>query len=60
VVAFAVLAFERRGYRHFELMIGGLLGIVSLGFCYDLAVVGADPGRAVAGLVPAPQGRAVC
>lgn len=57
VVAFAVLAFERRGYRGFELMIGGLLGLVGLGFCYDLAVVGADPGRAVAGLIPASAGR---
>jgi manganese transport protein len=57
VVAFAVLAFERRGYRGFELTIGGLLGIVSLGFCYDLSVVGADPGRAVAGLIPAPAGQ---
>lgn len=56
VVAFTVLAMQRRGYRRFELVIGGLLGIVSLGFCYDLAAVGADPGRAVAGLMPASAG----
>jgi manganese transport protein len=57
MVAFAVLALERRGYRRFELTIGGLLGMVSLGFCYDLAAVGADPGGAAAGLIPAFSGR---
>jgi manganese transport protein len=52
IVAFAVLALERRGFRRFELMIGALLGIVGLGFCYDLAAVGTNAGRAAAGLVP--------
>jgi manganese transport protein len=52
VVAFGVLALEQRGYRRFELAIVALLGIVSLGFLYDLAVVGADPAAAAAGLVP--------
>ena len=52
VVAFAILALEQRGYRRFELAIVGLLGIVFLGFVYDLAVVGADPAGVAAGLVP--------
>ena len=39
VVAFGILALEQRGYRRFELAIGGLLGIVFLGFAYDLAAV---------------------
>jgi manganese transport protein len=52
VVAFAILALEQRGYRRFELAIAGLLGIVFLGFVYDLAAVGADPAAIAAGLVP--------
>jgi manganese transport protein len=52
VVAFGILALEQRGYRRFELAIVGLLGIVSLGFLYDLLVVGADPAGVASGLVP--------
>jgi manganese transport protein len=52
VVAFAILALEQRGYRRFELAIVGLLGIVFLGFGYDLIAVGADPSGIASGLVP--------
>ena len=52
VVAFGILALEQRGYRRFELAIAGLLGIVFLGFAFDLAGVGASPGAIAAGLVP--------
>ena len=52
VIAFAILALEQRGYRRFELAIAGLLGIVLLGFLYDLLVVGADPVGVASGLVP--------
>jgi manganese transport protein len=52
VIAFTVLALEQRGYRRFELAIIALLGVVFLGFLYDLALVGADPGGVAAGLVP--------
>jgi len=52
VVAFAILALEQRGYRRFELAIGGLLGIVFLGFAYDLAAVGPSGRGIAAGLVP--------
>src|SRR5690349_24440678 len=52
VVAFGILALEQRGYRRFELAIVGLLGIVFLGFGYDLLAVGADPAGVAAGLVP--------
>jgi manganese transport protein len=52
VVAFAILALEQRGYRRFELAIVGLLGLVLLGFAYDLFAVGGDAGAAAAGLVP--------
>ncbi|MEP7025047.1 MAG: Nramp family divalent metal transporter [Actinomycetota bacterium] len=56
VVAFGVLALEQRGYRRFELAICALLGIVLLGFAYDLVTVGADPGGIAAGLVPHTAG----
>jgi manganese transport protein len=52
VVAFGILALEQRGYRRFELAIAALLGIVLLGFAYDLACVGASPRGIAAGLVP--------
>ena len=52
VVAFAILALQTRGYRRFELAIAGLLGIVFLGFLYDLLQVRVDRGAAIAGLVP--------
>ena len=52
VVAFGILALEQRGYRRFELAIAALLGIVLLGFAYDLVGVGASPAGIAAGLVP--------
>jgi manganese transport protein len=52
VVAFAILSLEQRGYRRFELAIAALLGIVLLGFAYDLVMVGADPAGVASGLVP--------
>jgi manganese transport protein len=52
VVAFAILALEQRGYRRFELAIGGLLGIVFLGFAYDQVAVGVQPQGIAAGFVP--------
>jgi manganese transport protein len=51
-VAFAILALEQRGYRRFELAITALLGIVSLGFAYDLVAVHAAPASMAAGFVP--------
>jgi manganese transport protein len=52
VVAFVILALEQRGHRRFELAIAALLGIVLLGFLYDLLTVGADPGGVAGGLTP--------
>jgi len=56
VVAFGILAMEQRGYRHFELAIAALLGLVLLGFAYDLVTVGASPAEVGHGLVPAVGG----
>jgi manganese transport protein len=52
VVAFGILALEQRGYRHFELAIAALLGLVFCGFAYDLLRVGIDPGSLGAALAP--------
>ncbi len=51
-VAFGILALQSRGYRRFELAIAGLLGVVSLGFLYDLLHVDVDTGAIAGGLVP--------
>jgi manganese transport protein len=56
VVAFAILALQTRGYRRFELAIAGLLGIVLLGFLYDLLQVGVDGPAFVSGMVPSFDG----
>ena len=52
VVAFAILALQTRGHRSFELAITGFLGIVFLGFLYDLTHVSVDTGALLAGFVP--------
>jgi manganese transport protein len=56
VVAFALLALQTRGYRKFELAIAGLLGIVLLGFMYDLLQVSVPGGEFAKGLVPSFDG----
>jgi manganese transport protein len=56
VVAFGILALQTRGYRRFELAIGALLGIVLLGFLYDLSHVHVHTGELAAGLVPGFKG----
>ena len=56
VVAFAILGLQTRGYRRFELAIAGFLGIVLLGFAYDLAQVGVDGPAFISGLVPSFSG----
>jgi manganese transport protein len=52
VVAFGILALDQRGYRRFELAIAALLGLVLLGFAYDLAAVGVSWAGIASGLVP--------
>ncbi len=56
VVAFGILALQTRGYRRFELAIAALLGIVLLGFAYDLLQVGVDTAGVAGGLVPSFKG----
>src|SRR5580765_5611423 len=52
VVAFGILALEQRGHRRFELAVAGLLGVVLLGFAYDLIAVGTDGADVARGLIP--------
>ena len=55
VVAFGILALQGRGgrqYRRFELVIGGMLGIILLGFLYDTLSIGFDAGEAAQGFIP--------
>ncbi len=52
IVAFAILALQQRGYRRFELVIAGMLGIVCLGFLFNLAQVDIDGGALLGGVLP--------
>jgi manganese transport protein len=52
VVAFGILGLQSRGYRRFELVIAGLLGVILLGFLYDTLRIGADPGAVARGFIP--------
>ncbi len=56
IVAFGLLALQTRGYRRFELAIGGLLAVIVIGFAVNLARVSIDPGAAVTGFVPSLSG----
>jgi manganese transport protein len=56
VVAFGVLALQSRGYRKFEIAIAALLGIVLLGFVYDLLQVHVDGGSFARGFIPGFSG----
>src|SRR4051812_29823534 len=56
VIAFGILELQTRGYRRFELAIAGFLGIVFLGFLYDLLQVGVDTREFAHGLIPGFQG----
>jgi manganese transport protein len=52
VVAFAILGLQTRGYRRFETTIAGLLGVIMLGFVYEVINTGADLGGVAGGFVP--------
>ena len=56
VVAFVLLGLHTRGYRRFELAIGGLFAVIAIGFAVNLTRADIDPAAAAAGLVPAFAG----
>ena len=51
-VAFVILALQTRGYRRFELAIASLLGIVLVGFLYEMFASGPSTSAVADGLVP--------
>jgi manganese transport protein len=55
-VAFGILALQTRGYRRFETAIAGLLGVILLGFVYEMAHTGGDLGGIGRGFVPSFSG----
>jgi manganese transport protein len=56
IVAFGILALQSRGYRRFEMVIIGLLGVILLGFLYDTLRIGADAGQVAKGFIPSFSG----
>jgi len=56
VIAFAILALQGRGYRRFEVVIVGFLGVIILGFLYDTLRIGFDAGEAARGFIPGFDG----
>lgn len=52
VLAFAVLAVRRRGYRAFELCIAALLAVVVLAFVLETVRLAPSPSATAAGLIP--------
>jgi manganese transport protein len=52
VVAFGILGLQSRGYRKFETVIAGLLGVILLGFLYETLQVGGDASGIAGGFVP--------
>jgi len=52
VVAFGLLALQRRGYRPFELAIAGLLGVILLGFFSTVLRIAVPLGPLAEGLIP--------
>jgi manganese transport protein len=52
IVAFGILALQAKGYRRFEAVIAGLLGLIILGFLYDTLRIGFDAGEAAKGFIP--------
>jgi manganese transport protein len=56
IVAFGILGLQSRGYRRFEMVIIGLLGVILLGFLYDTLRIGADAGQVAQGFIPSFSG----
>jgi manganese transport protein len=56
VVAFALLGLQGKGYRPFELAIGGLLAVIALGFVFNTFGAGVDGPELAQGLVPSFDG----
>ncbi len=56
VVAFALLGLQTRGYRRFEIVIAGMLGVILLGFLVDSLMIDHDAAGIAGGFIPGFQG----
>jgi manganese transport protein len=52
VVAFGLLGLQTRGYRRFEIVIAGMLGVILLGFLVDTLMIDHDAAGIASGFVP--------
>ncbi len=52
VIAFAILELQTHGFRRFELAITALLGIIFVGFLYEMLRIGPSRARVLRGLIP--------
>jgi manganese transport protein len=52
VVAFALLGLQTRGYRRFEIVIAGMLGVILLGFLVDSMMIDHDAAGIAGGFIP--------
>jgi manganese transport protein len=55
-IAFGILALHKFGFRRFELVISGLLGIIFLGFLYETLRIGPSARGSLGGLIPSLDG----
>ncbi len=55
-IAFGILGLHRFGFRRFELVISGLLGIIFLGFLYETLRIGPSVHGSLGGLIPGLDG----
>jgi manganese transport protein len=52
VVAFGLLGLQSRGYRRFEIVIAGMLGVILLGFLVDSLMIDHDVKGIAGGFIP--------
>jgi manganese transport protein len=52
VVAFALLGLQTRGYRRFEIVIAGMLGVILVGFLVDTVLIDHDAAGIASGFIP--------
>jgi manganese transport protein len=55
-IAFGILGLHGFGFRRFELVIAGLLGIIFLGFLYETLRIGPSARGSLGGLIPGLAG----
>jgi len=56
VIAFGILGLQKLGFRKFEMVITGLLGIIFLGFLYETLKIGPSTHGSLKGLIPGLNG----